>query len=817
MFSTSHLRLGGAVLAAAGLAVSVLAAVSAATSAQQLPARAGAHRALSADAARSACAGPQNAPCTTIVRAEDAPRTGVQATPPNGYAPADLQSAYNLTAASAADGTGATVAVIGTYDDPTAASDLSVYRAQYGLPSCSTTTGCFTQLNEDGQASPPAPTLPADDDSYLTSQAIDTDMVSAVCPNCKILLLEANNTDITDMGTAVESAVTLGAQYVIVGWSNYGGANYATSVEPDFDHPGVAITAPAGDTGYVSSPVYAYYPGALQYVTAVGGTTLTPAPGTARGWSETAWGPAAENQGTASGCDEYDPKPSWQTDTGCAYRTYNDVSAVADPNTGVAFYSTQGSSGWEVAGGTTVSAAIVGAVYALAGPPAANTFPVSYPWLDSADLYNVTSGNNFDGGTCTPAYLCNAGAGYNAPTGWGTPDGTGGFTLGSTSGNLVSVINPGARTTGAAEPVSVPVTALDSAAGQTLTYAASGLPAGLSINSATGVITGTPPTDALSDVTVTASDSTGAHASVSFQWKIDSAVVLLNPGRQQTEPDSAASLQISASDLNSPLTPTLTYSASGLPPGLSINSATGLISGTTTSGIASSDVTITVADTAGASSSVSFTWVVENLIKVSVQGLTEDEEQVYYDVPVSVQVSATDSAAGLPLTFSATGLPPGLSINSQTGLITGTPTAAGAYFAAITVSDGTGSTGAAGPPGSNTIWGVAGFSSVVNPGPLTNAIGSVAALHVGLTNLAPGDPVLYQVTGLPPGLSAPDQNESVSPASLVISGYPSAAGTYQLTLSVWDDYGALSTVSFTWTVTPRAYHWSRAPHPRLTR
>ena len=91
-----------------------------------------------------------------------------------------------------------------------------------------------------------------------------------------------------------------------------------------FNHPGIAITASSGDNGYgVSSPA------ASRYVTAVGGTSLTRGGGT-RGWTESAW------SGAGSGCCAYEAKPAWQTDTGCARRTVADVSAVADPNTGVA-------------------------------------------------------------------------------------------------------------------------------------------------------------------------------------------------------------------------------------------------------------------------------------------------------------------------------------------------------------------------------------------------------------------------------------------------------------------------------------------------
>ena len=272
--------------------------------------------------------------------------------------------------ATASGGTGATVAVIGAYDDPNAASDLAVYRAQYGLPGCTVANGCFRQLNQSGQASPLPPSYGGTPDSWATNESLDLDMVSAICPNCDIVLLEADGSGIADTGPAVDSAVALGAKYVIIDPLS-GGTDPADGKY--LDHPGVAITAPAGNYGYRQP--FTIYPAASQFVTAVGGTTLTTAPGTARGWSETVWGPAnpaAKTDATSSGCTQglQAGKPSWQTDTGCPNRTANDVAAVADPNTGVAFYdSYQGGAGWGVGGGTTVSAAIVGAVYALAGPP----------------------------------------------------------------------------------------------------------------------------------------------------------------------------------------------------------------------------------------------------------------------------------------------------------------------------------------------------------------------------------------------------------------------------------------------------------------
>jgi hypothetical protein len=333
-----------------------------------------------------------------------------------GYGPASLQSAYKLPSATA--GAGRTVAVVDAYDDPSAAADLATYRSDWGLPACG--TGCFTKVNENGQASP----LPAaaGTSGWATEESLDLDMVSAICPNCHILLVEASSTSITDLGTAVNSAVRLGADYVS---NSYGGSE--SSSDPTFDadyyrHPGVAVTASAGDDGYGVS-----YPASSQYVTSVGGTTLTTAGG-ARGWTETVWGSAAGGEGTGSGCSADEAKPSWQKDTGCARRTDNDVAADANPNTGVAVYDTYGGeSGWLEVGGTSASSPIIASVYALAGTPAAGTYPASYLYQHASSLFDVTSGAD---GTCAPAYLCTAEAGYDGPTGLGTPDGTAAFTSG---------------------------------------------------------------------------------------------------------------------------------------------------------------------------------------------------------------------------------------------------------------------------------------------------------------------------------------------------------------------------------------------------
>ncbi|MQS13573.1 peptidase S8 [Streptomyces kaniharaensis] len=325
---------------------------------------------------------------------------------PSGYGPNDLRSAYNLPAGG---GAGQTIAVIDAFDDPNAEADLAVYRAQFGLPACTTANGCFRKIDQNGGTSYPTP-----DAGWAGEISLDVDMVSAIAPNAHILLVEANSATMEDLGAAVNQAVAQGAKYIS---NSYGGPEDPSDSTSDnlyFNHPGVAITASSGDSGYG-----AQYPAGSQYITSVGGTTLT-RNSSARGWGETVWGSFIGVSGTGSGCSAYDAKPSWQTDTGCSKRTIADVAAVADPNTGVAVYQTYGGNGWVVYGGTSVSSPIIASVYAVAGTPGAGDYPAKYPYQHTGALYDVTSGAD---GLCWPFYLCMARSGYDGPTGLGTPNG----------------------------------------------------------------------------------------------------------------------------------------------------------------------------------------------------------------------------------------------------------------------------------------------------------------------------------------------------------------------------------------------------------
>jgi subtilase family serine protease len=306
-----------------------------------------------------------------------------------------------------------TVAVVDAYDLPTAEADLAFYRSYWGMPACTTANGCFRKLDQNGGTAYPT----ADPTGWGVEIALDLDMVSAACPYCNIVLIEADDSSYSNLGPAVDTAVSLGAVAVS---NSYGGPEWSdeSSFDSHYNHPGVAIVASTGDCGYhCASSGYnsVEYPAASQFVVAVGGTSLTPA-ANARGYSESAW------SGAGSGCAAYEPKPSWQQDTGCSNRTEADVSAVADPQTGV-WVRVNG--GWGVYGGTSAAAPIIASVFALANGHGATPYPASNLYAGTAHLNDVVGGNNdIKWHSCTVTYLCNGVVGYDGPTGLGTPAGT---------------------------------------------------------------------------------------------------------------------------------------------------------------------------------------------------------------------------------------------------------------------------------------------------------------------------------------------------------------------------------------------------------
>jgi hypothetical protein len=366
-------------------------------------------------------AGPESwrATCRAVVQSDAAGKAlttdpkAIAAKLPPGYGVTQLQAAYGLTEAAASKGADQTVAVVVAYDAPNAEQDLAVYREMYGLPPCTTENGCFRKVNQNGESGP----LPSRHPGWALEAAVDLDMVSAACPQCKILLVEADDNLIVNLAAAVATAARLKATQISSSW----GLTEQPGIlafEPFFDHPGVSIFAAAGDAGYGVS-----YPASSANVTSVGGTSLWPARG-ARGYDEYAWG------ATGSGCSAYIDKPSWQrAATGCAHRATADVSAVADPITAVAVYDTHQAGGWVQVGGTSVATSLVAGVYALIGEETRKQPGGAYAYRHPDKFFDITSGNNTGSdpgpdnpGSCSPAVLCTAGEGYDGPTGVGTPN-----------------------------------------------------------------------------------------------------------------------------------------------------------------------------------------------------------------------------------------------------------------------------------------------------------------------------------------------------------------------------------------------------------
>ncbi len=329
------------------------------------------------------------------------------APPAGALKPAQLQDAYKLAGASSG---GRTVALVDAYGYPNLERDLGVYRSQFGLSPCTEANGCLHVVDQNGGSN-----LPQFNAGWAGETALDVDAVSAACPDCKITVVQADSATIANLGTA---AATAAQQPGVVAVSNsYGGGDLSdASYGAYYDHPGIAVTASTGDSGYQGGS----FPASSSHVTAVGGTSLTSA-SNARGWSESVW------NGAGSGCSTVNaalPAASG-FDTGCSKRAIADVSAAADPaNGGLAVYypTSQSQSTWAQVGGTSESSPIIAAVYALSGNTSGEANAI--PYQHAGSLFDVTSGSN---GACSTSQWCTARSGWDGPTGLGTPHGTGAF------------------------------------------------------------------------------------------------------------------------------------------------------------------------------------------------------------------------------------------------------------------------------------------------------------------------------------------------------------------------------------------------------
>jgi len=393
--------LGAGTLMIAGFAAGVSGA-SAAPAADASPSSLHAQRvcALSTAPATASCLAKVLVNAQGVVPASTTPAASAKT-------PAQLQDAYKLTGLTSG---AKTVAIVDAYGYPNLEADLATYRSYFGLPACTTANGCLRIVDQTGGTN-----YPRMDVGWAGEQALDVDAVSAICPDCKIVVVQAKSNSFANLGAAVVQASKMG---VVAISNSYGGGDAAdTNYGTYYNHPGIAVTASTGDNGYKGGS----YPASSSYVTAVGGTTLVAA-NTTRGWNETVW------SGAGSGCSSYNAALAAAAgfDTGCAKRAMADVSAAADPsNGGMAVYypTSRNNSTWAQVGGTSESAPIIASVYAL-GSNSLSGYPNALPYSHTGSLFDVTSGSN---GSCPTTQWCNARAGWDGPTGLGTPNGAGAF------------------------------------------------------------------------------------------------------------------------------------------------------------------------------------------------------------------------------------------------------------------------------------------------------------------------------------------------------------------------------------------------------
>ncbi len=312
-------------------------------------------------------------------------------TPASGLTPAQLRGAYGLSAiAPSAVANGPLIAIVDAYDTPHADDDLKTYRAQFNLPPCrSDGSHCLTIVKSKPipGASPPPPPPPGGDQVWKTTWAdettLDLAMASAGCPTCRILLVQAPAQDLDSLAAAVNVAASYHPAAISNSWGvlegGYDSGDIDAQAQAAFYHPGIAITASTGDMGAGQ----VQFPASSPYVTAVGGTTLVPSAGTARGWSESVW------NASGSGCSSMFDRPAWQSGGACSGRTVPEVSVIADYNPGVAVYSSD-HKGWIVLGGTSAGAPFVAGLYAAANDYGTASVGAAKLYAERATLNPVT-------------------------------------------------------------------------------------------------------------------------------------------------------------------------------------------------------------------------------------------------------------------------------------------------------------------------------------------------------------------------------------------------------------------------------------------
>jgi hypothetical protein len=599
-----------------------------------------------------------------------------------GISPSQMQTAYgiNLITFGSVAGTGAgqTIALIDAYNDPNIISDANTFSTTFGLPQFNGSGGPTLQvLNETGGTS-----LPTNDgaDSWALEESLDVEWAHAVAPQANIILYEASSSGFDLYTAAQTAAATAGVSVVSMSW---GASEY--SFESGYDsyfttpsgHAGVTFLASTGDSG---AP--AEYPAFSPNVVAIGGTTLTLNADNTYA-SESAW------SRSGGGISQYESQPSYQSGkvngTSSSFRTAPDVSM--DAGSSVAVLDTY-NSGWTAAAGTSLSTPMWAGLIAIANQGlaingvsplngATQTLPTLYN-LPSSDFHDITTGNNGFAAT----------TGYDLASGLGTPvantlvpDIVSNYS-GTTHAPTITSTNQATFTVGTAGTFTVTATGSPSP-----TFGESGsLPFGLTFNSANGVLSGTPAagTAGTYNITFTASNGVGSDATQSFTLTIaqaSTAPTITSANSTTFTVGSAGSFSVTATGSPAP-----TFGESGsLPAGLTFNSSRGVLSGTPSAGTGGTyTVTFTASNGVGQASQ-SFT------ITVDQAPLITSANSATFTAGAAGSFSVT--ATGFPApTFGVRRLPAWLTLNSSTGLLSGTPPAGagGTYSITLTASNGVG-------------------------------------------------------------------------------------------------------------------------------
>ncbi|WP_273939750.1 S8 family serine peptidase [Kutzneria chonburiensis] len=351
---------------------------------------------------------------------------------PIGYSAAELAAAYHLPASGGATGT---VAIVDGGGYPSFEDDLAKYRSQFALPPCTSASGCLKVVDYTG--GPPLHPDGTDEEKELSLEtALDAQMVSAACPACKILLVQAPTRDfyLSSLHTATEAvpsivkgvstAIAAGASAVSMSFGYPSTKDINTGpLSAVFSHPGIAFVASSGDSGYHGN-VHGYWPQNLPTVISAGGTALYE---TSDGFLSNAWNEAG------SACETDLPPAHGQPAAVAAFcgghRASSDLSAVSDPSTGVAIYNSYALDGWLTAGGTSAAAPFIAALYVRAGHLSRVDGPNTVYAAPAGAFTDVALGQNAAAHSCQTKFpqLCVSGAGWDGPTGVGTPNGLAGF------------------------------------------------------------------------------------------------------------------------------------------------------------------------------------------------------------------------------------------------------------------------------------------------------------------------------------------------------------------------------------------------------